>query len=163
MKKPMYIGLGSNLGNKSQNIARALELIEALVGVNINKKSSLYVTAPWGKTDQDDFINQVIEIETNLSPLELLHELQKIEIKLGRHRDVKWGPRSIDLDILLYGNETIDLEELQVPHPYLMQRLFVLIPLAEIAPQMEFPDGSKIREVLVRVANSADVSDLRKM
>ena len=159
----MYIGLGSNLGNKSQNIARALELIEALVGVNINKKSSLYVTAPWGKTDQDDFINQVIEIETNLSPLELLHELQKIEIKLGRHRDVKWGPRSIDLDILLYGNETIDLEELQVPHPYLMQRLFVLIPLAEIAPQMEFPDGSKIREVLVRVANSADVSDLRKM
>jgi len=163
MNAKAYIGLGSNIGNKIENLARALVFIQAAEGVNINKKSSLYQTAPWGKTDQDDFINQVIEIETDLAPLDLLHRLQEIEIKLGRRRDVRWGPRNIDLDVLLYGRETIDLEELQVPHPYLMQRLFVLIPLAEINPELVFPDGSKIMEVLSRVANSADASDLRQL
>ncbi len=158
-----YIGLGSNVGDKKANLARARFLIEGLKGVRISKQSSLYETAPWGKTDQDDFINQVIEIETELRPLELLHQLQAIEIKLGRQKQVHWGPRNIDLDILLFGRENINLEELQVPHPYLMQRLFVLIPLAEIDPELIFPDGSKISEVLNRVIKSADASDLRKL
>ncbi len=117
----------------------------------MGRMSSLYITAPWGKTDQEAFINQVIEIETELSPLDLLHVLQEIEIKLGRLRNEKWGPRIIDLDILLYGQETIKLKELTVPHPYMLERLFVLIPLQEIEPELIFPDGTKIREVLDRV------------
>jgi 2-amino-4-hydroxy-6-hydroxymethyldihydropteridine diphosphokinase len=163
MMNKVYIGLGSNLGYKVENLARARLLIEAIKDVQIIRASSLYQTAPWGKTDQEDFINQVIEIETELLPLDLLHKLQDIEIKLGRQRDVRWGPRSIDLDVLLYGRETIDLEELKVPHPYLLQRLFVLIPLQEIAPELEFPNGSKIMEVLNRLTDSADVSDIRKL
>jgi 2-amino-4-hydroxy-6-hydroxymethyldihydropteridine diphosphokinase len=131
--------------------------------VYIKKRSSLYLTAPWGKTDQNDFINQVIEIETNLSALELLYRLQAIEIKLGRQRIGKWGPRIIDLDVLLYAQETIKLEELEVPHPYLSQRLFVLIPLKEINPELEFPDGSKIMEVLNRVEFRADGRDIKKL
>ena len=163
MYTKVYIGLGSNVGDKKANLARARFLIEGLMGVRISKRSSLYETAPWGKTDQDNFINQVIEIETELSPLELLHQLQAIEIKLGRRRQVHWGPRNIDLDVLLYGREIIDLEELKVPHPYLMQRLFVLIPLAEIDSELVFPDGSKIEEVLPRLTKSADTGDLRKL
>jgi len=163
MNNKVYIGLGSNLGNKAENLARALLLIQAIEDIHINKVSSLYQTAPWGKTDQEDFINQVIAIETKISPLDLLHRLQEIEIKLGRQRDVQWGPRIIDLDVLLYGRETIDLEELKVPHPYLLQRLFVLIPLQEIEPDLVFPNGSTIMEVLNRVIDSADVSDIRKL
>ena len=163
MNKKVYIGLGSNLGNKVKNLARALLLIQDIEDVHLITVSSLYQTAPWGKTDQEDFINQVIEIETELLPLDLLHRLQDIEIKLGRQRDVRWGPRTIDLDVLLFGRETIDLEELKVPHPYLLQRLFVLIPLQEIAPELVFPDGSKITEVLNRLKGSADVSDIRKL
>lgn len=163
MANKVYIGLGSNLGNKTDNLARALNLIEKIEKAHVLRASSLYQTAPWGKTDQEDFVNQVIEIETELSPLNLLHRLQEIEIKMGRQRNVRWGPRNIDLDILLYGREIIDLEELKVPHPYLLQRLFVLMPLQEIAPELEFPDGSKLMEVLDRVINSADVSDIRKL
>jgi len=163
MNKIVYIGLGSNLGNKSKNIQIARDFIQNIDGINVTKISSLYLTAAWGKTDQDDFINQVIEIETKLSPLDLLHRLQDIEIKLGRQRNVKWGPRIIDLDVLLYAKETIKLEELEVPHPYLSQRLFVLIPLQEINPELEFPDGSKIREVLSRVELRADGRDIKKL
>ncbi len=163
MNAKVYIGLGSNIGDKEANLVRALFLIKAIKGAKITRQSSLYLSAPWGKTDQDDFLNQVVEIETNLTPIDLLHELQEIEIKLGRQKQVHWGPRNIDLDILLFGRENINLEELQVPHPYLMQRLFVLIPLAEIDPELIFPDGSKISEVLNRVIKSADASDLRKL
>jgi 2-amino-4-hydroxy-6-hydroxymethyldihydropteridine diphosphokinase len=163
MNNKVYIGLGSNLGNKVENLAQARLLIQAIEGIHITGVSSLYETAPWGKIDQEDFINQVIAIETAMSPLELLHRLQDIEIKLGRQRDVRWGPRNIDLDVLLYGRETIDLEELKVPHPYMLQRLFVLIPLQEIEPDLKFPDGSKIMEVLNRLIGSADVSDIRKL
>ncbi len=163
MHKKVYIGLGSNLGNKSKNIQNALDCIADIEGVNIRKLSSLYITAPWGRTDQDDFINQVIEIETDLSALNLLYRLQDIEIKLGRHRDGKWGPRIIDLDVLLYGEETIHLEELEVPHPYLLERLFVLIPLAEINPELEFPDGTKIREVLSRARARFEGNDIIKL
>ncbi|MDD3364259.1 MAG: 2-amino-4-hydroxy-6-hydroxymethyldihydropteridine diphosphokinase [Syntrophomonas sp.] len=163
MNKKVYIGLGSNLGNKSKNIQNALDFIADIEGVNINKLSSLYLTAPWGRTDQDHFINQVIEIETDLSALKLLYHLQDIEIKLGRQRDGKWGPRIIDLDVLLYGEEIINLEELKVPHPYLLERLFVLIPLAEINSEIQFPDGSKIREVLSRARALKEGNDIIKL
>jgi 2-amino-4-hydroxy-6-hydroxymethyldihydropteridine diphosphokinase len=163
LNKKVYIGLGSNLGNKSGNIQNALDCIADIEGVNIKKLSSQYLTAPWGRTDQDDFINQVIEIETELSPLNLLYRLQDIEIKLGRQRDEKWGPRTIDLDVLLYGEETIHLEELDVPHPYLLERLFVLIPLEEINSELKFSDGSKIREVLSRARARLEGNDIIKL
>ena len=154
----VYLGLGSNMGNKEENLAQAIYQIEQTDNIIVTRKSSLYITSPWGKTDQDEFLNQVIEIETELTPLELLNVLQKIEIKLGRLRNVKWGPRVIDLDILLFGEETIALHELEVPHPHLYARLFVLVPLQEIAPQLVFPDGKGIGEVLARVAQLEDAS-----
>lgn len=164
MSRQVYLGLGSNMGDKAQNLAQAVDLIEQIEKIDVTQKSSLYITAPWGKTDQDEFLNQVIEIKTELTPLELLHVLQEIEIKLGRLRNEKWGPRVIDLDILMYGEEIIDLQELKIPHPYLYERLFVLIPLQEIAPQLIFPDGNGIREVLVRAAQLEDASNsIRKM
>ncbi len=163
MDRIIYIGLGSNVGNKVKNIQDSLDLLKEIQGLTINRSSSLYLTKPWGNKDQEDFINQVIEVKTGLQPLDLLHRMQDIEIKLGRQRDVKWGPRVIDLDFLLYGKEKINLEELQVPHPYLFERLFVLIPLQEINPVLEFPDGSKIMEVLSKVRARADGNDIRKL
>lgn len=152
MDKTAYIALGSNLGRKRDNIARAIQLIAALPGVKINKSSSLYETEPWGKTDQEKFLNQVIAVETSLQPAELLRELQNIEIKMGRQRKEKWGPRIIDLDILLYGNEVMDDPHLTIPHPHLRQRLFVLVPLAEIGADLQFPeDGATVEEVLSSV------------
>ncbi len=152
MNKTVYIALGSNVGCKRDNMAQAVQLIADLPATQVVKSSSLYETEPWGKTDQDEFLNQVIEIETALQPEELLHELQNIEIKMGRQRKEKWGPRLIDLDILLYGNEVIDDPQLTIPHPYLRERLFVLVPLAEIGAELQFPDdGATIEEVLSRV------------
>lgn len=152
MNKTVYIALGSNVGCKRDNMAQAVQLIADLPATQVVKSSSLYETAPWGKTDQDEFLNQVIEIETTLQPGELLQELQNIEIKMGRQRKEKWGPRLIDLDILLYGNEVIDDPQLTIPHPYLRERLFVLVPLAEIGAELQFPDdGATIKEVLSRV------------
>ncbi|WP_061212838.1 2-amino-4-hydroxy-6-hydroxymethyldihydropteridine diphosphokinase [Syntrophomonas wolfei] len=152
MKNRVYIGLGSNCGFKQENLAIARNKITELEGTRIIKSSSLYLTAPWGRTEQDDFINQVIEIETALEPLALLQDLQKIEIKMGRQRQEKWGPRIIDLDILLFGDEVLDFPELKVPHPLMRQRLFVLVPLQEVNAELIFPDdGAKIKEVLIRV------------
>ncbi|MEN6462183.1 MAG: 2-amino-4-hydroxy-6-hydroxymethyldihydropteridine diphosphokinase [Syntrophomonas sp.] len=150
MERRVFVGLGANLGNKRQNIVDAVEKIAALERIEIVKESSFYNSPPWGKVDQEDFINQVIEIKTDLSPWELLHKLQKIEINMGRQRLEKWGPRTIDLDILLFGDEAIESEELTIPHPYMYQRLFVLIPLEEINSELIFPDGTRIKEVLSR-------------
>lgn len=163
MNRIVYIGLGSNMGNKVENIQNALDLLEEIRGLTINRISSLYLTKPWGNKDQEDFINQVIEVKTELQPLDLLHRMQDIEIKVGRQRDIKWGPRVIDLDLLLYGKEKLNMEELQVPHPYLFERLFVLIPLQEINPELEFPDGSKIMEVLSKAKARADGNNIRKL
>jgi 2-amino-4-hydroxy-6-hydroxymethyldihydropteridine diphosphokinase len=152
LRRYAYISLGSNRGQKQDNLDRACQYINELKGVDICKMSSLYLTSPWGKTAQDDFINQVVEIQTELSPLELLHALQDIEIKMGRCREEKWGPRVIDLDILMYEDEKSATEELRLPHPLMLDRLFVLVPLAEIKPDLVFADGTGIKEVLNRVA-----------
>lgn len=152
MGKKVYIGLGSNMGNREAYLERAGQEIRLLPGTEIINSSSLYTSSPWGKMDQDDYINQVIEIETGLSPIDLLHSLQDIEIKMGRQRVEKWGPRVIDLDILLYGQSIIKMPELIVPHPYVRERLFVLIPLAELNTDLVFPeDGMNIGEVLNRL------------
>lgn len=152
MKKPVFIGLGSNMGHKRDNMEQAAAIISNIPDVDLIRCSSLYQTEPWGKTDQDIFINQVIEVETDLSAQELLRKLQDIEIKMGRQRKEKWGPRIIDLDILLYGNEVMDDLYLQIPHPHMRERLFVLVPLYEIGPDLRFPDdGATIEEVLSSV------------
>jgi len=147
-----YIGLGSNIGDKIGQLEKARNIINQCSNIKITRASSLYLTSPWGNTEQDDFVNQVIEVKTNLTAQQLLHRLQEIEIKMGRQRSVKWGPRIIDLDILLYGDEVINTQELVIPHPHMRQRLFVLIPLQEINKDLVFPDsGVKVEEVLISV------------
>ncbi|HNX28841.1 MAG TPA: 2-amino-4-hydroxy-6-hydroxymethyldihydropteridine diphosphokinase [Syntrophomonadaceae bacterium] len=152
MQTITYLSLGSNIGFKRQNIERAVKLIGEIDGISVTKISSFYETEPWGKKDQENFINAAVEIVTDISPVRLLKELQKIEIKMGRQQLEKWGPRIIDIDILLFGDEVLDGPELTVPHPYMRERLFVLIPLEEINSAIRFPDdGMDIKEVLTRV------------
>lgn len=143
-----FVGLGSNVGDRLANLDCALARIKYIPETTVEKVSSFYETSPWGETGQDDFYNAVARLETGLEAGQLLQALLNIEIKLGRQRGKKWGPREIDLDILLYGMEVIEEEGLQIPHPYLKQRLFVLAPLAEIAPDLVLPDGSKIIDIL---------------
>ncbi len=158
-----YIGLGSNLGKRSENLKKGLQGISALPETRVIAESSLYLTPPWGKQDQNDFINQVVAVETGLTPLALLGELQQIEIKMGRQPAERWGPRIIDLDILWYGGQQIQLPELQIPHPYLRERLFVLIPLEEVNPELVFPeDGMTVKEVLFRVLGREKVTRINK-
>jgi 2-amino-4-hydroxy-6-hydroxymethyldihydropteridine diphosphokinase len=143
----IFIGLGSNLGDRERNLADARSRLEADHRVRIAKASSVYRTDPWGKTDQPEFLNQVIEVETALAPLELLAAMQKIEREMGRQRAEKWGPRLIDLDLLLFYDRLIDLPDLKVPHPYLKERAFVVVPLLEIAPDLILPDGTSLRNI----------------
>jgi 2-amino-4-hydroxy-6-hydroxymethyldihydropteridine diphosphokinase len=128
-----FIGLGSNQGDSVQNVARAFDGL-ASVG-KILARSSLYRTKPWGKTDQPDFINAVALVETALQPRALLDALKALESQLGRTAGERWGPRAIDLDLLTYDDATIDEEGMRVPHPFLRERAFVLVPLAEIEPR----------------------------
>ena len=133
-----FLHTGSNLGDKGQNLATARVKIEANIG-RIKKASKVYLTKAWGITDQPDFLNQALEVETRLSPLELLNTIIQIEQEMGRKREIKWGERLIDIDILFYNNEIIDLPQLIIPHPYLHYRNFVLIPMLEIAPDLNHP------------------------
>ena len=125
-----HIALGSNIGDSKQNVQQA---IEAIAYENkICARSSLYLTKPWGYLDQPDFINAAITIETQLEPYPLLKFLQKIEQDMGREREIHWGPRTIDLDILTYADLAMDEPNLKIPHPLMMERAFVLAPLSEI-------------------------------
>ncbi|HZK44275.1 MAG TPA: 2-amino-4-hydroxy-6-hydroxymethyldihydropteridine diphosphokinase [Syntrophomonadaceae bacterium] len=160
----VYLSLGSNIGEKKLYLQKALIQIGKLKETEVIKFSSLYITEPWGKTDQDEFLNQVIQIKTSLPAIDLLHSLQKIEINMGRHRSEKWGPRRIDIDILLYGDQVIHTEELKVPHPFMKQRLFVLVPLEEINQNVIFPDdGTKIQEVLTTVLRQEETHSLKRL
>ncbi|OEG00320.1 2-amino-4-hydroxy-6-hydroxymethyldihydropteridine diphosphokinase [Vulcanibacillus modesticaldus] len=128
----VFLGLGSNIGDRYQNMKEAILTLNGHKSIELIKESSIYETEPFGLKEQPDFLNMVIEINTILSPEELLEYIHEIEHKLGRKREVHWGPRTIDIDILLYGDKIIRSQNLQVPHPYLSQRLFVLVPLSEI-------------------------------
>ena len=132
MKHIVYIGIGSNLGDKVHHCEKAISDILAVDRTNLLAKSSFFKTKPIGYTSQDWFVNGVIKIETDLEPLDLFRVLQEIEKRLGRKKTFRWGPRTIDLDILFFDEEKIQLEELRIPHPFLHERQFVLIPLAEI-------------------------------
>ncbi len=145
-----YIGLGSNLGDPSAQVNSAIKALAALDNTRLLVASSLYRSAPMGPQDQPEYINAVAHLETRLEPLQLLHELQRIEAEHGRVRveGERWGPRTLDLDLLLYGNEVIQDEELTVPHVGLHERNFVLFPLFEIAPELNLPDGRRVVELL---------------
>ncbi len=154
----VYISLGSNMGDRCANLQQALQSLTRVPDLTLGVVSACYETSPVGYTEQDSFINSVAELRTNLSPLALLEQLQKIENDMGRIRTIRWGPRVIDLDLLLFGQETIDLPELTIPHPRMAERLFVLIPLAEIAPELIHPGGWTTRKLLEKIINSEKTS-----
>jgi len=133
-----YIGIGSNLGNRQKNCLRAIELLQKK-DIIVTKRSSLYETEPWGVKDQPRFINMAVEIDTSLEPKELLKILKNIEKELGREKSSKWGPRIIDLDILLFDDIILNKDNLKIPHPLMHERDFVLRPLCEIAPDIYHP------------------------
>ncbi|MXX46960.1 MAG: 2-amino-4-hydroxy-6-hydroxymethyldihydropteridine diphosphokinase [Chloroflexi bacterium] len=153
----VYLGLGGNLGDRRELMRSAVAEIRQVV--DDVRVSSLYESAAWGVTDQPAFLNAVVRGRTSLNPLELLDAVQSIENELGRVREQRWGPRLIDIDILLYGAEVIDEPRLQVPHPYMTQRGFVLRPLADLAAGLTLPDGSLVGELLTTVSQS----DLRRV
>jgi 2-amino-4-hydroxy-6-hydroxymethyldihydropteridine diphosphokinase len=139
-----YIALGSNLGNREQTLRSALASLDALEHVQVTKVSSLLENpAVGGPLDSPPFLNAAAELRTELDAPALLHQLLQVEQSLGRHRTEKWGPRTIDLDLLLFGGEIIHSQGLVIPHPLMHQRRFVLQPLAEIAPEVIHPSSGK--------------------
>ncbi len=145
-----YVGLGSNLADPRSQVSRAIEELARLPGCTLCVRSSLYATVPLGPVDQPDFINAVVSIASSLAPLALLGALQAIEQAHGRQRDgTRWGPRTLDLDLLLYGEDTLDLADLVLPHPEIANRAFVLVPLAEIAPAgLIVPGQGRVADLL---------------
>ncbi|MDA8337569.1 MAG: 2-amino-4-hydroxy-6-hydroxymethyldihydropteridine diphosphokinase [Peptococcaceae bacterium] len=152
-----YIGLGTNLGDTRANLRQALESLRAKPGIEVRRVASFYRTEPQGYPDQDWFLNTVAGVETGLRPLGLLSALQGVEAALGRVRSLRWGPRVIDLDLLLYGEERINSPVLTVPHPRLMERAFVLVPLAELEPDLELAPGVRAAELAARLAGEQAV------
>jgi 2-amino-4-hydroxy-6-hydroxymethyldihydropteridine diphosphokinase len=144
-----YVGIGANLGDRERSIRAAAGLIGA------RRLSSVRETEPWGYADQPRFLNAAAELETDLSALALLERLQAVERELGRERGARhWGPRVIDLDLLLYGSETIDEPGLRVPHPRLHERLFVLEPLVELTPELDVPGYGGVSGLLAKLQSS---------
>ncbi len=157
---PAYVALGSNLDDPPLQLRRAFEALGSLPGSRLVARSSLYRSAPLGPITQPDFCNAVAGLLTTLEPSALLAELKSIEQQLGRAAPVvRWGPRRIDLDLLAYGSARIDTPDLKVPHPGLAERAFVLVPLAEIAPDLEIPGVGRARAL----AAQADVSHLERI
>jgi 2-amino-4-hydroxy-6-hydroxymethyldihydropteridine diphosphokinase len=145
-----YVGLGSNLGDRESTIVRASALIDA------RRLSTITETEPWGYEDQPRFLNAVAEVKTELPPRLLLGRLQEVEAALGRDRSgPRWGPRTIDLDLLLYGDVAVDEPGLTLPHPRLAERLFVLEPLAELAPARKIPGNGTVSEALARIQSGS--------
>lgn len=142
-----YLSLGANLGDRVHTLARAVELLDATAGLTLRAVSSVYETAPVGVTDQPAFLNLVARFECRLSARELLAIAQKIERALGRVRGPRWGPRTIDIDLLLLGDDRVDEPALTIPHSELTRRQFVLVPLAEIAPDLVLPGGRTAAEL----------------
>lgn len=150
-----WIGLGSNLDDPRRQVLDALRELDEADGISVTARSSLYMSEPMGPQDQPDFINAVAAVETQLAPLELLARLRSIEQRHARRRERHWGPRTLDLDLLLYGADRIDHPDLRVPHPGIAGRSFVLLPLREIAPGIEIPGKGKVEELLAALGDPA--------
>ena len=153
----VFLGLGSNVGNRGPNLHAAVGLIEKNIG-KIAKKSHVYETQPWGEPNQDPFYNQVIMVNTTYDPREILDRISRIERELGRERKEKWGPRVIDIDILFYGKRLVRDKGLEIPHPELHKRAFVLVPMMEIAGEYVHPVLDKqIDELYMDCEDESDV------
>lgn len=147
-----YVGLGANLGDREATIRAAAARLAEEPGISVVAVSSLRETDPVGPVDQPRFLNGALALETSLTPRELLERLLAIEQELGRTRDgTRWGPRTLDLDLLLYDDRVIDEPDLVVPHPELAERAFVLEPLVELAPDLALPDGRRLADVLAEL------------
>lgn len=144
-----FVGLGCNLGDRLAKLSSALKALRAHPSINAVVCSSVYETVPMGPQDQPDYLNAVVSMQTELTACELLSELQRIEYEHGRVRDgQRWGPRTLDLDLLLYANDIIETPDLSVPHPGIAERSFVLLPLAELAPDCIIPDKGTVSALL---------------
>jgi 2-amino-4-hydroxy-6-hydroxymethyldihydropteridine diphosphokinase len=153
------LGLGSNLGDRGANIREAIKRVGETAGISVLKTSSLYESAPVDFPDQPDFLNAAIAVDTDLKPEELLAATQGVEKAMGRVKTVDKGPRNIDIDILLYDIVEVRLPELSVPHPSLKERAFVLLPLIEVAPEAQLPNGQPVRWLLRHI----DISGVKKV
>ena len=142
------LGLGSNLGDTKANLKEAVSRLELTDGIELVARSSDYRTPPWGPVAQDDYRNICLVVDTSLTPRALLERCLEIERQLGRVRDVRWGPRIIDIDVLIYGPERVSEADLEIPHPRMAERAFVLVPLAEIWPGAPLGDGRTAAEAL---------------
>lgn len=151
-KHLVYVGLGSNLGDRKRNICRALEMLHDSPLVEVVRSSPILETEPEGVKDQPWFLNCVAELWTIAQPLELVRLCHEIELKLGRERTVRWGPRTVDVDVLLFGHKIISTGELVVPHPRLKERLFVLIPLYTLRPDLVLPTGESVADLIKNLA-----------
>lgn len=155
----VYVGLGSNLAEPQRQLESALLAIARIPSTFLIAQSAFYATPPWGRADQPEFVNAVAKIETTLSARELLAELLAIERRAGRNRNgERWGPRIVDLDILVYGQSVIDEPALRVPHPHLRERAFALVPLAEIDADLNVPGVGRVRDLLRQLDVSGVVS-----
>jgi 2-amino-4-hydroxy-6-hydroxymethyldihydropteridine diphosphokinase len=143
-----YVGLGANLGSREETLRRAVALVGEADGVDVLQVSQLRETEPVGVVDQPPFLNGAIQVETTRNPRELLDLLLEIERSLGRVRDERWGPRTVDLDLLVYGDEVVDEPGLRVPHPHLHERRFALEPLSDIDPELEIPACGRLSELI---------------
>ena len=159
MKHNVYIGIGSNLETPVDQVQQAIHELSNLPHCQLVKASSLYASKPMGPQDQPDYINAVVHLETDLEPIALLNALQELEHLHRRVRKQHWGPRTLDLDMLLYNQETINHARLQVPHLGLTQRNFVLYPLAEINSQLSLPNGTSLQQLL----QNCPLADLVKL
>lgn len=159
----VYIALGSNIQPKASYLSQAIEKLKAHPSITVAKISNVYNTAPKGYTAQDDFYNMVATLQTTLSPSDLLHALHEIEQALGRVRTIKNGPRTIDLDILVYGQQQINNETLIVPHPRMQERAFVLVPLQEIAGEWIIPGLDQTVQDLTNQLVDSELADVHQM
>lgn len=148
-----FVGLGGNLGDVETTLVEALWAIDGLPQTSIRAQSALYRSKPWGRGDQPDFLNGAVELQTRMTPRVLLEHLLAIEERFGRVRakEDRWGPRTLDLDLLVFGEEVIAEPGLRVPHPRLHERAFVLVPLAEIAPSLHIVGQGKVSDLLAQV------------
>jgi len=151
----VYLSLGSNLGDRAAMLAAAVDGLGRVTGVCVRRVSPLYESEPWGLTEQPKFLNIVVEIETALAPLELLQAVKALEQRLGRRPGLRWGPRSIDIDLILWGSVTVHTPELSLPHERFRERAFVLTPLADLAPEAVDPEtGSTVAALADRLDTS---------
>ncbi|MCL6633946.1 MAG: 2-amino-4-hydroxy-6-hydroxymethyldihydropteridine diphosphokinase [Alicyclobacillus herbarius] len=154
---PAYIGVGANLGNRGETLTAAVKELGRLASGGQMRLSAVYETKPVGYLEQPDFLNMVVEIPVTLRPLALLARLQALEAAFGRVRTIRFGPRTLDLDILLYGNEYVCFQNLQVPHPRLWERAFAVVPLADLVPERKALGGASMARLAERLRGEGGV------